>query len=107
MRVGFEDARPTIASPAAAAMTDAADLAPDAFPPDDASGLSDAELRALLARAKEANDEPLRRLIASYLILRRLAADMVTLIETREGSITVVRTPLFSRIKNITKRSRE
>ena len=106
MRIGFEDARTTLAS-SAAAMTDAADLSPDNFPPDDAAGLSDAELRALLARAKESNDEPLRRLIASYLILRRLAADMVTLIETREGAITVVRTPLFSRIKGITKRSRE
>ena len=88
-------------------MTEPTDLAPDDFPPDDASGLSDAELRALLARAKETHDEPLRRLIASYLILRRLAADMITLIEAREGSITVVRTPLFSRIKHIVRRSRE
>ncbi len=67
--------------------------------------LSDAELRALLARARETGDDALRRLLASYLTLRRLAAEMVTLIETREGAATIVRTPLFSRLRELTRRA--
>ena len=76
----------------------------DVFPPDDASGLTDAELRALVERARTADDEALRRLVASYITLRTLAAEMVSFIETREGSITIVRTPLFSRMKHLTRR---
>lgn len=86
-------------------MSDASSPSDDAFVPDDASGLSDAELRRLLARARETGDEPLRRLLVSYLTLRRLAADVVELIETREGAATVVRTPLFSRLKHLTRRT--
>ena len=71
----------------------------------DEGSLSDAELRALLARARESGDEPLRRLLASYLTLRRMAAEMVTLIEAREGAATVVRTPLFSRLRELTRRA--
>ena len=86
-------------------MSEGVGVSDEAFTPDDASGLSDAELRGLLAQARESGDEPLRRLLASYLILRRLAAEMVTLIETREGAVTVVRTPLFSRLKHLTRRT--
>ena len=85
-------------------MSDEPALTPDIFPADDASGLSDQELRALVVRAREAGDEPLRRLLASYITLRTLAAEMVTFIEPLEGSITVVRTPLFSRVKHLTRR---
>ena len=86
-------------------MSDAADPAGEAFAPDDAGVLSDEELRRLLAQARETGDEPLRRLLASYITLRRLAAEMLTLIEAREGASTIVRTPLFSRLKHLTRRT--
>lgn len=70
----------------------------------DLAGLSDAELRELGLRARAAGDEPLRRLVASYISLRTLAAEMVTFIETREGAITVIRTPIFQRLKDVTRR---
>jgi hypothetical protein len=85
-------------------MSNESDQLDEAFPPDDATGLSDAELRSLLAQARQAGDEPLRRLIASYITLRTLAGEVVTLIEAREGAVTVVRTPLFSRLKHLTRR---
>ena len=85
-------------------MSDAADPSGEAFTPDDAGALSDEELRRLLARARETGDEPLRRLLASYITLRRLAAEMLALIEAREGAVTIVRTPLFSRLKHLTRR---
>ena len=76
------------------------------FPPDDAAGMTDEELRALLAQAKAAGDERLRRLLASYITLRRLSAEMLTLIEAREGAIVVVRTPLFARLRHLTRRTK-
>lgn len=85
-------------------MTDDTPLAGEAFAPDDAAGLSDAELRALLAQAKATNDAPLRRLIASYVTLRTLSAEMITLVAAREGAQTVTRSSLFSRLKHLTKR---
>jgi hypothetical protein len=85
-------------------MSDEVDQSPEAFPPDDASGLSDAELRSLLAQARRTGDEPLRRLIASYITLRTLSGEMVALIEAREGAATVARTPLFSRLRQLTRR---
>lgn len=77
-------------------------------PADDAdlAGLSDTELRELARRAREAGDEPLRRLVASYISLRTIAAEMVTFIETREGAVTVIRTPVFQRLKDMTRRRR-
>ena len=86
-------------------MSDTPDPSDEVFVPDDTAGMSDGELRRLLAQARETGDEPLRRLLASYLTLRRLAAEMVTLIEAREGAVTVVRTPLFSRLKELSRRS--
>lgn len=74
-------------------------------PTEDADALSDAELRALLARARDTGDDALRRLLASHLMLRRMAAEMITLIEAREGAQTVVRTPLFLRLRELTRRS--
>lgn len=88
-------------------MSDAPDLTPDDFPADDTTGLSDAELRQLLGEARSTGNEPLRRLLASYLTLRRLGGEVVQLIETREGAATIVRTPLFSRLKHLTRRTRE
>ena len=85
-------------------MDDEQQLSGEAFAPDDAASLSDAELRALLAQAKATNDERLRALLASYLTLRRLSAEMITLIEAREGAQTVTRSSLFSRLKHLTRR---
>ena len=85
-------------------MDDEQQLTGEAFAPDDAATLSDAEIRALLAQAKATNDERLRQLLASYLVLRRLSAEMITLIEAREGAQTVTRSSLFSRLKHLTRR---
>jgi hypothetical protein len=71
---------------------------------DDESPLTDDELRALVARAREAGDEPLRRLVSGYITLRRLSAEMLGLIEAREGAATVARTPLFLRLRELTRR---
>jgi hypothetical protein len=71
---------------------------------DDASALTDAELRDLLARAKAGNDEPLRRLVASYVTLRRLSADMIELIITQYGGATVAQAPLLVRVRELTRR---
>ena len=87
-------------------MSDRPDLSAEDFAPDDASGVSDAELRALLADARASDNEPLRRLLASYITLRRLSAEVITLIEAREGGAIVVRNPLFSRLKHLTRRTR-
>ena len=86
-------------------MSDRPDLSAEDFPPDDASGFSYVELRGLLADARARDNDPLRRLLASYITLRRLSAEMITLIEAREGAATVVRTPLFSRLKHLTRRT--
>ena len=87
-------------------MSDTPDLSTEDFAPDDASGVSDAELRGLLAEARASGNEPLRRLLASYITLRSLSAEMITLIAAREGAVTIVRTPLFSRLKRLTRRTR-
>jgi len=87
-------------------MSDTSDLSAEDFAPDDASGVSDAELRGLLAEARASGNEPLRRLLASYITLRSLSAEMITLIAAREGAVTIVRTPLFSRLKRLTRRTR-
>ena len=78
----------------------------DGLPPDDASGLSDDELRALLARAKAAGDEPLRRLVASYVTLRRLTADALVLVEAQYGAAAVARVPALSHLKRLVQRER-
>lgn len=90
-------------------------MTPDDPPPDDpildapladAAALpTDAELRALLAEARERGDEPAQRLVTSYITLRRLAGEMLTLIEAREGAMTVVRTPIFARLAELARRS--
>ncbi len=77
----------------------------ETFPSDDTTGVSDADLRRLLQQARASDDEPLRRLIASYITLRRLSAEMLTLVAAREGAITIKRTPLFQRLRHLTERS--
>ena len=88
-------------------MSDTPDpFATEHFPADDSAGVSDAELRTLLAQAKAGGDEPLRRLLASYITLRTLTAEMLTLLGAREGGIGVARTPLFSRLRHLTRRTK-
>jgi hypothetical protein len=66
--------------------------------------LTDDELRALRARAHETGDDALRRLVSGYITLRRMSAEMLALVEAREGAATVVRTPLFLRLRALTRR---
>jgi hypothetical protein len=80
--------------------------APDAADDASAESIGDAELRALLARAKADGDEPLRRLVSSYVTLRRLSADVIELIETQFGGATVARAPLLTHVKRLTRRDR-
>ena len=86
-------------------MSDTPDLSAEDFAPDDASGVSDTELRQLLVEARASGNDPLRRLLASYISLRRLSAEMITLVAAREGAMTIVKTPLFSRLKQLTRRT--
>jgi hypothetical protein len=64
-----------------------------------AGPLTDAELHALAARARTADDELLRRLVTGYLTLRRVTADVVAFIEAREGGAAVAGTPLLRRAR--------
>jgi len=71
----------------------------------DATGMSDAELRVILAQARAADDAAVHRLVTSYISLRRLAAELVGVIETREGGKTIEQTPLFRRVRELTRRT--
>jgi hypothetical protein len=72
--------------------------------PDDATSLSDEELRELLRRARTTGDEPLRRLVTSYVTLRKLAADAVALVETQFGGMVVAQAPALVRLKQVARR---
>ena len=74
-----------------------------AMPPEEADTAppTDAEMRAIHRRALEQGDEPLRRLVKAYLTLRRITADVVTLVETREGGAAVAGTPLLQRARRL------
>jgi len=63
--------------------------------------LRDAELRALLAGARERDDAPLVRLIMSYVTLRRVMADVIASIEAREGGAAVAKSPLLLRAREL------
>jgi len=67
---------------------------------------SDAELRRLLAQAKAAGDEPLRRMLAAYVTLRRVTADVITYLETRDGVSQVARIPLLAQARRLATGSR-
>ena len=66
----------------------------------------DAELRRLLAQAKAAGDEPLRRMLGAYLALRRVTADVVAYLETRDGAGQVARIPILAQAKRLATGSR-
>jgi hypothetical protein len=91
--------------PTSDAAHDPRELSADAFNPEEGAGLSDADLRRLLAQAHATGDEPLRRLVVSYVTLRRLTADVISFIETRDGGQLVARAPLLSRAKSLATRT--
>jgi hypothetical protein len=63
--------------------------------------ITDAELRAWLARARATDDGPLRRLVTSYVTLRRITADVIASIEARGGGAAVARDPLLLRARTL------
>jgi lambda repressor-like predicted transcriptional regulator len=63
--------------------------------------LTDAELRALTVRARASDDALLRRLLTSYVTLRRVTADVIGFIEAREGGAAVAGTPLLLRARRL------
>jgi hypothetical protein len=77
--------------------------APDATPDGETSTtpISDVELRTLVLRARADDDPLLRRLIASYLTLRRVTADVIAFVEAREGGAGVAGVPLLSRARQL------
>ena len=67
--------------------------------------LTDIELRELLAQARAQDDQRLVRLVTSYLMLRRVTADVIAGIEAREGGASVARNPLLLRARQLSSRS--
>ena len=67
------------------------------------SPITDTELKSLLQHARQSGDEPLRRLVADYITLRRVTADVIAFIESREGGAAVSRTPLLLRARALTR----
>ena len=78
-------------------------LAPRPEPAEDpaAESITDAELHALLLQARASGDERLRRLVTSYVTLRRVTADVIAFIEAREGGAAVGGTPLLLRARHL------
>ena len=83
-------------------------LVPQPEPTDDGpeasiadASVTDDELHALLLRARADDDAPLRRLVTSYVTLRRVTADVIAFIEQREGGSTVAGTPLLRRAREL------
>jgi len=70
-------------------------------PSADDSPLLDAELRALLARARTQDDGEVVRLIVSYVTLRRVMADVIASIEAQDGGAAVARMPLLLRAREL------
>jgi hypothetical protein len=65
---------------------------------------SDGELRELLVRARELDDPRLARLVTSYVMLRRVTADVIAGIEARDGGAAVARSPLLLRARELSTR---
>ena len=66
---------------------------------------TDAELRTLMARARASDDTALRRVVISYVTLRRVTADVIRFIEAREGGAAVAETPLLRRARRLADRT--
>ena len=82
-------------------MTDVDAVEPPAGGDAAAGPLTDAELHALAARARSADDPLLRRLVTDYVTLRRVTADVVAFVEAREGGAAVAGTPLLRRAREL------
>jgi hypothetical protein len=80
-------------------MTESRIPAADDTPP------SDGELRDLLGRARELDDPRLARLVTSYVMLRRVTADVIAGIEARDGGAAVARSPLLLRARELSTRT--
>ena len=63
------------------------------------ASISDVELRTLLLQARVGEDALLRRLVTSYVTLRRVTADVIAFLEAREGGAAVAGTPLLRRAR--------
>ena len=82
-------------------MTDAA--SPPSSPSDAsaAATITEAELRELGVRARATDDVLVRRLLSSYLTLRRVTADVVALVEARDGGSAVASQPALLRARQL------
>lgn len=67
----------------------------------DVDAVTDAELQGLRVRARDDGDDALRRLIISYLMLRRVTAEVITLVSAREGGFSIANTPLLRRAREL------
>ena len=61
--------------------------------------VTDAELHALVVRARATRDAELHRLVVAYLTLRRVTSDVVAFVAAREGGAAVAATPLLRRAR--------
>lgn len=77
------------------------DVASLPVPDDAAAPLTDAQLRALLVRAREGDDAMLRQLVTDHVTLRRVTADILAFLEAREGGAAVARVPLLLRARRL------
>ena len=71
---------------------------------DDDTPLSDRDLRELLARARTLADPQFVRLVTSYVMLRRVTADVIAGIEARDGGAAVAKSPLLRRARELSAR---
>ena len=76
---------------------------PDDLPAEEpaAAPITDAELRALLARARASGDAPLRRLVSEFVTLRKVTADVLAFIQSREGGAAVANVPVLLRARRL------
>jgi hypothetical protein len=71
----------------------------------DGASMDDGELRDLLAQGREHADGRLVRLVKSYVMLRRITADVIAAIEAREGGAAVAKNPLLLRARQLSGRN--
>jgi hypothetical protein len=71
------------------------------------SAPSDAELLELLALARASGNVPLRRLVHCYRTLRGVTADVVSVIEKRDGAVAIDANPMLGLAKSLTRAVRE
>jgi hypothetical protein len=67
--------------------------------------IADDVLQVLMLQARRTQDTSLQQLVLGYLTLRRVTADVVALIATREGGAAVAATPLLRRARQLSGRA--